>query len=208
MIFFGTRSTGINTEKIPNYKCISCEKLNTTNLTIFSKYVHIYWIPLFPYGKTAAIICENCGLEQRKNKFSDELNLAYANIKVNGKTPIWHFIGLFVITAIILLATGMISNSISSTKKTRANNLKYFNEPKVNDIYSVKLENNDFSLMKIGKITTDSIFVYHNKLVVDKKYNNHEINIPSNYESDMYAFSNEKLLELFNKRIIYKIKRE
>lgn len=202
MIFYGTKPTHLNTEKVSNYKCEHCKELNTTSISVYSKYFHLYWIPLFPYSKMTIATCDNCETETKKKNFTEQLKLSYSNIKSNSKTPIWHFTGLIIIGLLFIFMQ-------YSSKQTAKNKIIYINNPEVNDVYYTKIDENVYSTLKVDKVTTDSVYLLQNSLTLDVGYKNYKIDKPENYKTmDTLTISKEKLLDLFNDKTIYSVKRD
>lgn len=110
MIIFGGRASTIARIKVPNIKCNHCENDSTFHLSVFGKYGHIFWIPLFPTGKKAVAECTHCLKTIEQRHFPADLKKAYFQEKKDIKTPLWHWaglgfvgIGLFLIIALIVL---------------------------------------------------------------------------------------------------------
>lgn len=94
MIFYGTRASNIGNFDIPNSKCSYCELGNTQRVSVFGKYAHIFWIPIFPIGKKAVAECTHCKRTIEQKEFSPELKKLYQENKGKAKRPIWHWLGL------------------------------------------------------------------------------------------------------------------
>ena len=60
MIFYGTRASHLLTAPIDQTACAACGTPNALRASIFGRYAHVYWIPLFPIGKVSASECGHC----------------------------------------------------------------------------------------------------------------------------------------------------
>ncbi|PID69053.1 MAG: hypothetical protein CR968_00110 [Flavobacteriia bacterium] len=69
----------------------------------FSKYAHIFWIPLFPLFKKGVCECTHCKSTNDKKHMNEELRFAYDNVKLNAKRPFWQWIGLIIIFVVFIL---------------------------------------------------------------------------------------------------------
>lgn len=58
-VIFGLREKEINVQQNQKYKCPTCGE-DGCSFFFSIKYVHIFWIPAFPYGKQIVSYCENC----------------------------------------------------------------------------------------------------------------------------------------------------
>ena len=105
MIFFGARASNIGNFDIPNSKCSYCEEGNTQRVSVFGKYAHIFWIPVFPIGKKAVAECTHCKRTIDQNEFSPELKNLYKENKNKSKRPIWHWLGLGLFGMLVALGT-------------------------------------------------------------------------------------------------------
>jgi hypothetical protein len=63
IIFYGWRTVAMGADDIL-VSCPSCEGTTTADIMVYSKYFHIFWIPMFPFEKTALTVCAGCGLKK------------------------------------------------------------------------------------------------------------------------------------------------
>ncbi len=102
MIIYGTRATKIHTEET-TAKCDYCKDKRRHLFTFFSKYVHVFWIPLFPVSKKGVSECTHCKSTNEEKYMNQELKRAYDEIKLNAKRPFWQWIGLILIGVFFVL---------------------------------------------------------------------------------------------------------
>lgn len=109
MIIFGGRASNIGNFDIPNSKCSYCEEGNTQRISVFGKYAHIFWIPIFPIGKKAVAECTHCKRTIEQKEFSPELKSLYKENKKKAKRPFWHWFGVgsFGLFVSLLLIIGV-----------------------------------------------------------------------------------------------------
>jgi uncharacterized Zn-finger protein len=120
LIFFGTRSTKIQSQKVTgSTECPYCSAPNTFIATTFGTYFHIFWIPIITLGRRTVVECSHC------KKTYDEKELP-ANVKAAldrtllenpPKKALWHCLGCFVILGaiglfIILLIYAIIFKAV------------------------------------------------------------------------------------------------
>jgi hypothetical protein len=103
MIIFGGRASNIGNFDIKNTKCSYCEQGNTQRISVFGKYAHVFWIPIFPIGKKAVAECTHCKRTIEQKEFSPELKSLYQENKDKAKRPIWHWLGLGVFGLLVAL---------------------------------------------------------------------------------------------------------
>ncbi len=105
MIYFGTRASNIGNFDIPNSKCSYCEQSNTQRVSVFGKYAHIFWIPIFPIGKKAVAECMHCKRTIEQKEFDPELKKLYKENKGKAKRPFWHWLGLGLFGLLVAFTT-------------------------------------------------------------------------------------------------------
>ncbi len=80
MIFYGINSSKLKDGQLNNVTCSNCETQTAMTYGVFGKYFYLYWIPVFPLGKTNILECNSCKKtyklkelpEQIKHKFKTE----------------------------------------------------------------------------------------------------------------------------------------
>ncbi len=103
MIIFGSRATNIGNFDVRNSKCEYCQNDSTQRISVFGKYVHIFWIPIFPIGKKAVAECTHCKRTIEQKEFSSKLSQLYQENKSKAKRPFWHWLGLIIVACLLAL---------------------------------------------------------------------------------------------------------
>jgi len=103
MIIYGRNASKIGELNIQNSTCPHCENTGTQHISVFGKYAHIYWIPFFPLGKEVVAECVHCKRTISQKDFPSSLKNKYEDHKNQIKRPIWHWAGVGVIAALVLL---------------------------------------------------------------------------------------------------------
>lgn len=89
-------------------KCPSCGFQNSLQISVFQRYVHVFWIPTFPIGKTGYTQCVYCKQVMTQKEMPASLQMTYKEAARCTKTPIWMFSGL-ILAVLMVLATVMAS---------------------------------------------------------------------------------------------------
>jgi hypothetical protein len=105
MIIFGSKATNIGNFDVPNSKCEYCQNDSTQRISVFGKYAHIFWIPIFPLGKKAVAECTHCKRTIEQKEFSSKLNELYQQNQSKAKRPFWHWLGLLLVGGLLALIT-------------------------------------------------------------------------------------------------------
>lgn len=87
MVIFGTRTTYIKSVESKTKTCPSCGTEDVLICSMFGKYVHIFWIPLFPIGKKGVLQCQHCKYAIEADEMPIALKKEYNDLKKATKTP-------------------------------------------------------------------------------------------------------------------------
>ena len=88
------------------YKCPYCDKINSTEVFIYSRYFHLFWIPVFPIRKEAVAKCNECDTARAEERFGPKLTEHLNEELSNTKHPFYSWsllIALFLLLAFILI---------------------------------------------------------------------------------------------------------
>jgi hypothetical protein len=101
MILYGTKSTKLLVEPIGN-QCANCFTIHTMDLYIIQNYAHVFYIPMFPVGKTGISQCNHCRQVLKLKHMPESLKGTYEKVKKQTHAPMWTWAGATVILAIII----------------------------------------------------------------------------------------------------------
>lgn len=116
MVIYGMRASKIGRLEIPNTICEQCENQEIQDITVFGRYFHVFWIPMFPVGRTVVGECDGCMKTSKKRKFTPQLKRAYEQHKRKAKRPIWHWTGSIILGLLIALITIVGGNGVSDPR--------------------------------------------------------------------------------------------
>jgi hypothetical protein len=117
MIISGMRSPKIGEFEITDTICETCGKQSINNITVLGRYVHVFWIPTFPAGRSVVSTCEECQFTCKKKKFSPQLKRRYEQHKKQVKRPIWHWSGSILIALLVTWFSVMVGNVKTDLRK-------------------------------------------------------------------------------------------
>ena len=184
MIIYGWNTKGIKNAPYPHYECPNCQTKDSTHLFFFGHYAHIFWIPLFPYKKSAASKCQQCGYEQELKHMAADAKTQVSALKKSLKYPWYMFAGLMLIAVF----AGIVA--FSSAQDAQATEAYYAN-PMVGDVYTVYHADEPtiykWGFLKIDSVTTDSLYLVANILGYNKKSSS--LSHDDSYEQDKFMFS-------------------
>jgi hypothetical protein len=157
MIIYGTNGTHLRTDALPSPACPACGTGNALRTSIFSRYAHVYWIPLFPYQKIAVVQCGTCGWDTTTPP--TELAPAVHELKKQVSSPFWTWSGL---GALALLLVGSYFLSIRDHQQDEA----LLESPHSGDVYTVRSDSANthaYSLLKVRRVSGNSVELLANK---------------------------------------------
>lgn len=170
--------------------CPSCGTKGSVLFSVFGRHAHVFWIPLFPIGKVGASQCQHCKHTLKSSEMPKDLKSEYLDLKATSKAPLWQFSGLVLLVGLV----GLIQYSSGKNKELEK---AYISEPIIGDVYRVKTEDNQYTAIKVGSVSSDSVYLYSNLYQTNKSSGISKIDIEENYATDMYAISKSQLNELY-----------
>lgn len=202
MIIYGSRSKQLLKESLIE-KCPGCGTQNSIDMYVFQKYAHIFWLPFFPMGKTGVSQCDHCQQVLKLKQMPPDLKTAYENLKSTTKTPLWMFIGLALIAA--LITTGLVYDKNKSEKNTRL-----IVAPQTGDVLVVKTEANQYTLYKIDHVEDNTVSVMVNDYVTDKSsgIDNLKRKGANAYSDETFELTKAELKQMFDEGEIIDIDRK
>jgi zinc-ribbon family len=203
MMIYGHKATKTGHHSLFGTKCSSCGTKDEMEMYTFSRYFHLFWIPVFPYRKEAVTQCNHCKQVLNKKQFSADLLSQYEEMKMNIKTPYWQFIGAGLLAVLIIAIT-------FSVKEDNKRDMAYLAAPKAGDIYEIKLNSSSYTLYKVLDVTPDSVYVLFNKFETTRQsgLNKAEMNEPGSFsEEEGMAIAKKTLLSLKEKGEIESVRR-
>ncbi len=198
MLIYGQKSTQLTTKALDDITCESCGATGTTDLTIYTLYFHLFWIPTFPFSKSGYSHCRNCQLTLEKGDMPLSIETTYEELKKESKSPLWSFAGILVFTALAALVFVM-------AERSKETDMKYLANPKKCDAYGIKTENNFYSSLWVTDISQDSIYVIQNSSRTENKSGISMIHRKENYNSEPYSIAKASLQELYETGVIISV---
>ncbi len=199
MIIYGSRSKQLAKEIVMD-KCPHCGSQSSIDMHVFQKYAHVFWIPLFPLGKTGVSQCDHCKQVLKLKQMPSSLTTSYENIKAQTKTPLWMFTGLALIA--LLITVGIISDKNKDEK-----NAKLILAPQKGDVFQIKTKEDQYSLLKVNQISGDTVFVQPNNFETNKLSGIRELKM-KDYSEELLAFTKAELKSMLEKEEIIDIERK
>jgi LysM repeat protein len=194
MIFYGTNGALIRTEPLPTTPCPACATPGALNLSVYSRYAHIYWIPLFPYSKPAVVQCGHCQQGWDGKALPGPLQPVVQEAKKSIRAPWWHWSGLGVIA--LLIVVGVVAS-----RRDASANKAYLAAPRAGDIYTVRSpeDSTQYSLLKVVSAKGNTVELVANNYQIDNRHPLDELNSPEKYGKEPISLTQFELQIMQNK---------
>lgn len=156
MIIYGWNSKNIKQASLGDaYECPDCGQRHSV-LAIFASYIHIFWIPIFPYRKQAQIVCMNCERVDEDKYLESDMKQKVRQLKGAVRIPWWMFSGLGIV--LIFISSIFIRDFFDGQERA-----SMISSPEVGDVYVIhdREETSEYNhyLMKVLTVTEDSLYV-------------------------------------------------
>jgi hypothetical protein len=194
MIIYGTNGAHVRTAQLPGVACPGCDTSDTLHLSVFSRYAHIYWIPLFPYSKPTVTQCSHCQQAWEEKTIPSELRNLAQTLKKETRAPLLHWAGLAIVAA--LIGWGAVAGMWDGRE-----NKSFLAAPRVGDIYTVRAKagDKDYSLLKVVGVKGPTVDVVSNEFTVNSSHPIEKLNTPDKYNKESFSLSNFELQIMQNK---------
>ena len=202
MIIYGTNGAHVRTAQLPGVTCPGCATSNTLQLSVFSRYAHIYWIPLFPYSKPTVTQCSHCQQAWEEKTIPSELRNLAQTLKKETRAPLLHWAGLAIVAA--LIGWGAVAGMWDGRE-----NKSFLAAPRVGDIYTVREKEGegDYSLLKVVSVKGPTVDVVPNEYQIDNNHPIDKLNAPAKYSKKSFALSKFELQIMQNKGLLTDVDR-
>jgi len=106
VIIFGARSKLIHSARAPeDVRCDHCGQAALA-VGVFQRYFHVFFVPMFPTGKSAIVACGHCKKTTPAARAAPRLGELASKAEAAARTPKVHFIGLVVLVVLVPAAIG------------------------------------------------------------------------------------------------------
>jgi len=202
MIIYGWNNRVIKEAPIDNISCEHCgnEKFK---VKILGHYVHIFWIPLFPYKKQGLLECDHCKSVVSDHQLANQLKDAMKRMKQSVKFPKYLFSGSALLIA--LFAFLFINSNIREDRE-----YGYLKNPEVGDVYHFKDSDEPteykYYLWKAEELFEDSLYISTNGYAYNQVPTS--LLVEDGFYDTYYVIDKNALLELYESGDLVKIQRE
>lgn len=200
MLIYGWKAVHVKSVQSKNSSCPHCGASQSLIFHIYSKHAHIFWIPLFPIGKTGIAECLHCKYTLKPREMPVDICQEYKEIKAYIRPFSWQFIGGGLL---VLLALFILYGTLTE-KKTEAHYIAY---PQPGDLYYYVNDGGKYSTARVYRVSKDSAYINFNEFQIDNKRQIHTLE-KTKYTDTAYPVALERLQELYQNGDIYRVYRK
>ena len=88
MIIYGSRAVHLASAQPTSITCPSCGTQGSLVISTFRRHAHIFWIPLFPIGKTGVSQCQHCKQVMKVKEMPNNIRKEYEYVKDEKRGPL------------------------------------------------------------------------------------------------------------------------
>jgi hypothetical protein len=188
IFFYGMREPHIKSTVLEYETCPECGQQGSIVSSVYGRYAHLFWIPLFPLTKKTYTQCRECNHQFYAYQMPESIGKEVQQFSRSVRTPIWYFSGLILFAVLIAFV-------VYSGKMDDKNTAAYMSDPQIHDCYYIRYSDDGYySTMRIEAIEGDSVYFSVNDYATSKYSDIEKINIEENFDAeDLYPVAKEDL---------------
>ncbi len=183
LFFFGTGTSLIGNYQLEGVACVNCGTRNAVTLTIYSSYLHVFWIPLIPLGKNSVSQCAHCQQVLKTAQMPPAYREQAQALQHGARTPITNYLALSIVGVLFvgILVVGalgsrkpagsrQLARSAAATPATAAPadtpteadpaaNEALLAAPQVADLYVMRNPDRRYSIMRVARVVPDTVYL-------------------------------------------------
>lgn len=205
---FGMRETHLRTVPTPDHACPACANKESLSLLFFSRYVHLFFVPVFPFSRRTLLVCNNCQQKGPESVIPPTLQPMAQQLKKQIGRPWWQFFGLLLL-AVPVAFFGFAVLSAKPEKEQQQEEAAMLHQPRIGDVYVLNTEQSGkVALLRVQRVVPDSVYVSPSKLLEGSFKAYQHSSKPETYQDVSYAMSISALEALHTQGRLYDVLRD
>lgn len=131
MAIFGSKVSLLKSTRLKQEICLYCEQDGKMIGSVFSKYIHVYNVPIFPVSKRVVAQCMCCKKLWKLEEMNPELKKNALQL-LSQKVPTRHYLGSISLAALLVVSACF---HLFSGK----NSGRYLSNPLVETVHQLKM---------------------------------------------------------------------
>ncbi|MCB2410905.1 zinc ribbon domain-containing protein [Hymenobacter lucidus] len=173
LFFFGLGQSRVSAALLPGVACAYCGTPDSVTATVFSRYFHVFWIPLIPLGKFSLTHCSHCKQTLEKREMPAAYQAPVATLQNSAKLPVSNYLALILLGlgVLFIIGVGLFSRKTSRATASAApadsapaaptpvaEEAAPAALPTAGAVYLMPLDAGRYTLMQVAKATADSVY--------------------------------------------------
>jgi len=100
LFFFGTGTSVISSHPLTGIPCVNCGA-TSVGVAIYSRYLHLFWIPVIPLGKRSVSQCANCKQALSENEMPPIYRQQVDGFKQQARLPVSNYLVLALLGVVV-----------------------------------------------------------------------------------------------------------
>jgi hypothetical protein len=100
LFFFGTGTSVISSHPLTGVPCVNCGQ-TSVGVAIYSRYLHVFWIPVIPLGKRSVSQCANCKQSLSEAEMPPAYRQEVSVFKQQAKLPVTNYLVLALLGIVV-----------------------------------------------------------------------------------------------------------
>ena len=117
MIIYGSRSSHLRSISLENETCPHCGQQGSMVMSTFTRYAHIFWIPLFSVGRFSLSECKHCRQVMEVKQMPPQISAYHHRNLAETRLPLWQFTGLALVAVAIFF--GIYANKVDKEEQAQ-----------------------------------------------------------------------------------------
>ena len=163
LFFYGIGSSRLLTAPLLTTSCTHCGTTGQLSATVFSRYVSLFWTPIFPFSKMSVTVCGHCQQTIAKLKHMPEsYRPPVQQLQQQVRYPISNFavLILFVLALAFIFGVGWFSDPTPATALSAAEQPVVETDVKQGARYKTigMTDEGTYALAEVTRLTADTVY--------------------------------------------------
>jgi hypothetical protein len=155
---------------------------------------------MFPIKKTGDTHCLHCKQSFDQEEMTSPIRSAYELAKSKLRTPWWQFSGLVTSVLFIIWMVFALENIEEKERQ-------YLAEPAIGDVYSYRIGDFEYSMMRLAEIKNDTLYFQLNRRHAQRRSRVFGLNQDKYYYKSTTCFTQEDLRGMYEDETVFSISR-
>lgn len=103
LFFFGLGTSVISSHPLTGVPCVNCGQ-TSVGVAIYSRYLHVFWIPVIPLGKRSVSQCANCKQSLSESEMPAAYRQEVSVFKQQARLPLSNYFVLGLFGAVVVFS--------------------------------------------------------------------------------------------------------